>query len=82
VAEARRATDQLSAGGELETFRNGLLGLLHVMIPTSGAGQDKRRARAWQGESAAHGMHFRIARRKRVDNAAMMLSVAPSTLAS
>ena len=51
VAEARRAADQLSPSGELETFRNGLLGLLHVLIPTSGAGQDKRRPRAWQGES-------------------------------
>jgi hypothetical protein len=53
VAETRRAAHQLSPGGELETFRNGLLGLLHEMIPTSGAGQDKRRLRAWQGEKQA-----------------------------
>jgi hypothetical protein len=55
VPGSRRAMHELAPGGHFETFRHGLLGLLHEMIPTSGAGQNKRRHRRWQGETAGRG---------------------------
>jgi hypothetical protein len=55
VPGSRRAMHELAPGGYFETFRNGLLGLLHEMIPMSGAGQNKRRHRHWQGETAGRG---------------------------